>query len=203
LETIAPDPANMRRVITFMALMSVAGLVILASSAAVSSYGTIGARGAAFGVAMVAFGGLGLGALALVIRNQRLLVGGDVLGYQDLFGRRHVWSSSQIGTVVDAMVTMTRKAAPRRYIFVLGPDGRRVMFLQEATWGPAAIDRILRAAGAPVQVRTGPISPAALREEFPGTFGWLYSHPNVFGAAIVVVVLAIVIGVSIATLAIR
>ena len=198
MESIAPPPTNVRRATAVFALFAAAGALILIVSLVPGLPRLAASRGDAYGAAMFTVSLLGVSLVELWRRNARLLVGGKAIGYQDILGRRRTWAASDVGSIVDASVVFRGTAPPRRYVFFLGPDGRRLMMITPTAWGATAVDRLVRAAGKPPYVLDRPTSPEELRRRFPGTLGRAYTRPwIVVGlAAMVIIVLAISLAIT-------
>lgn len=149
---------------------------------------------------MLVIGALALAYVALFLARSRLLVGLDDFGYQDALGRRHLWSAAQVGSIVDVTIAATKNAPSRRLVYFLGLDGRRLMLINPAPWPDSTIDRLARAAGKPVEVRQTPMTAAAFRREFPSAISWASAHSTLTGTLLAVGLIALVIGIAIATI---
>lgn len=148
---------------------------------------------------MLVMGALAFAYLVLWLGNARLLVGTGTLGYQDIFGRRHIWNASDVGEVVDTSIVYNRKRAPQRGIYFLGLDGRRLFALNPGAWSPASIDRLVEATGKAVQVRARPMSPAEFRQVYPRAMSWAGQHPSLGVGLIFIGAVLVAVGVTIAS----
>jgi len=136
--------------------------------------------------------------LAVWELNARLLVGPDHFGYRDILGRTRTWNASEVDAVIDVAIDYAKFSEPRRAVFVLGVDGRRLMAINPIAWPSTACNRIARAAGKPIHRRRESMTAKAFRREYPRAMSWASTHPNLMGTLLGLVLislpLAVVIG---------
>ena len=166
-------------------------------TAVILATGNHSGRALAIALTMLLVGGFSFAYLLLWLRNSRLLVGGGVLGYQDPLGRRHTWTSSEIGAVVRAEIIFSGSAASRPAIYVLGTDGRRLMAFAVLAWSPDALERLVRESGEHLQAHAAPISAAEFRRQYPHALGWVAVHPLLVGGLLAVGLIILAIAVAI------
>lgn len=137
-----------------------------------------------YGTLFFVLGVLGTGYFQLWLVNSRLLVGPDRFGYRDALGHDHVWHAAQVGTIIDVSIVFNRSSPPRRVIYFLGIDGKKLLEINPASWGKAAIDRLTDAAGKPVQIHSAPVAAAEFNREFPRAMAWAGTHTMLLGVTI-------------------
>lgn len=200
METIASVPSKVRSVKWLFVGMTAAGVLLTVLALPERNGSPAASRPFMYGVLMLLLGGLGTAYFFLLQANQRLLVGSDQFGYTDAFGRPHVWSASQVGAVVDVAIAYNKGGPARRSVYFLGVDGRRLLMINPAPWPDSAIDRMARAAGKPVQIRSAPISPAEFKREFPNAMSWMGTHSTLAGGLLAlglgIIVLALILASS-------
>jgi hypothetical protein len=197
LEAIAPDVRRVRPFIWLVGGLAALGALMTLLSLSQGIHRISDASALAYGLTMLVVGGVGLAFLQLWVSKWRLLVGGNLVGYQDMLGRQHIWTTSEIGAVVKATIVYSRSGTFRPAVYVLGVDGRRLMALSVLAWDPSAIDRLVRASGRPLQDRVQPMSAAAFRREFPRALGWPATHPVLMGVGLALAVIALAIAIPI------
>lgn len=199
MESIAPKQSMTRQLLLLVAGLMLPGAILLALGFSFRNASPAQARPFQYGAVMLIFGLL-LGLFVWLWRaNFRLVVGSNQFGYRDVFGREHVYSASDVGTIVDVSIKSS-STAPRRIIYFLRPDGRRLMILSPAAWEQGDLDRLARAAGKPIQVRGQPMTAGDFRRQFPHAISWFGAHPNLVGTLLALALGAIVLGVLIATI---
>lgn len=146
---------------------------------------------------MFAAGGLGFTYLWLWRRNARLLVGFDSFGFQDILGRRCLWSASEVAAVVDVAIKYTKRGAPQRGVFFIGVDGRRLLALNHTAWSATSIERLVQASGKRPDMRAAAMSALEFRREFPKAMPWVSAHSSFAGTllAVALITLSIVLAI--------
>ena len=175
-----------RRALWLFGGMAAFGAILTAADVAVGIATRRDVRSLFYGGALLVIGLLGLAAILLGMKNSRLLVGENTFGLQDLFGRRRIWTASEVGAVVDAAVVFNKSTPARRTIYVLGLDGRRLMAVYRMTWDSTAIDKLVRATGKPLDVRPGQMSIADFKRDFPSSMGWISTHSMLTGTLLAI-----------------
>lgn len=193
MDELAPEGLGARRLLPFLAGLSVLGLLILAASIAFQ----LPARLEGFGGTMFGAGGLGVVYLWLWLRNARLLVRTGEIGERNLVGQTTTLPASAIGRMVIATVQYSKNSTPVRALYVLSPEGRQLMALNTRAWGDEAIGKVIEASGKQVEYREGTISSAAFKAEYPRAVGWAAMHPVLLGSVIVVGAFALALGIPI------
>jgi hypothetical protein len=200
LETIRPEATRIRRLIWLLAGTAGVGTLVTLLALGTGSRSHSFSRTLAAGATMLVIGALGAGYLRLWLANSRLLVGGEVFGYQDLLGRPHTWMSSEVSAVIDVPVAYNARTVPRRAIYFIGLDGRKLFTLNPIAWNDSSIDRLIRAAGKPVQVRAQPVPAAAFRQEYPRAVSWAATHTTFTGSLLAIGLILLGLGIPILTI---
>jgi hypothetical protein len=196
LESIAPVTSRTQPLIYLLGGMSVVGGILTVAVISQGVTSLLDSRALGAGATMLLAGGFGFVYLQLWQRNARLLVGEDIFGFQDILGRGHTWTASEVSAIVDVTILYYRRTA-QRAIYVIGLDGRRLMALNPLAWSPSAVDRIARAAGKPVEVRTDPVKATAFRKEFPKAMSWFSAHSMFTGVLVALGLLVVVIAIPV------
>ena len=160
----------------------------------------VSSRALSYALLFLLLGSLGALYLRLWLSNFRLLVGADRFGYQDVIGRPHVWYASQVGEIVDVAVRYNKSSAPRRSIYFLGLDGKKLWMITANPWSDMSLDRLTRAAAKPVNVIGQPISVAEFKQRFPNATSWVGRHTMLVGAGLGLGMLVLAIGIPVATI---
>lgn len=201
METIAPVSTRIRPLMWLFVGMAVFGAMTTAIDLATGGNSTSpSSRALSYSLIFLLLGSLGAGYFRLWLTNFRLLVGTDRFGYQDALGRSHVWYASQVGEIVDVAVIYNKSSAPRRAIYFLGLDGKTLWTIVANPWSDTALDRLIRAAGKPVNVVGAPISLAEFKQRFPQATSWVGRHTLLLGVGVGLGMLALAIGIPIATI---
>jgi hypothetical protein len=129
-----------------------------------------------YGLGLILTGGFILTWLWMWLTNVRLLIGRETVGYRNIFRRSRFWSQREIGRVVEMAIGYGRTAHPQRGIYVLGPDGRKLLVLAKRAWGASDLTDFVDASGVQLDYRGAPIPAKAARREFPLAFGWRSEH---------------------------
>jgi hypothetical protein len=125
---------------------------------------------------LLIIGGLAFTGMWLWLRNVRLLVGRESVGYRNFFGRSRFWSPGEIDHIVNMAVSYRRSAQPLRGIYCFGPDGRRLLVLNTSAWPAEDLKAFIESTGRPVDFRDAPVAAKDARREFPKAFGWDSEH---------------------------
>ena len=181
METIRPVTTTTRRLTFFLGTLAILGAIGTIAALGRGDRSLLDSRALAGSAAMLAASSLGIVFLGLWELNARLFVGPNLVGYRDLLGRNHTWSGDDVGALIDVAVDYSKTTAPRRALFVLGVDGRRLMALNLLAWPPTASLRIAQAARKHIDRRRDPIRAKAFRREFPHAMTWASTHPNLMG----------------------
>ncbi|HET7338811.1 MAG TPA: hypothetical protein VFK22_04630 [Candidatus Dormibacteraeota bacterium] len=201
MESIAPDSGRIRPLMWLFAGMAAIGGVLTVFLLAKGAWSNLhGSNALAYGLLMLCLGLLGFGYFRLWLAKFRLLVGPDQFGYQDAFGRRHIWYGSQVGEIVDAVVIYNKSSPPRRAIYFVGINGRTTWALNTRPWSDDALSRLTGAVGKPVRVIASPVSVAAFRQQYPQATGWVGRHGMLAGALLGIGLIVLAMGIPIATL---
>ena len=194
--SVPPKSKSLKSVQTLMAaICGIGGILLLVYISIDRSSSVITARGFGYAAAMFVSGGLGFTFMWLWRRNVRLLIGAGQVGYQDIFGRRHFWLKGQIDRALDVIVIYTKSAQPRRAIYLIGADGKRVLALNPRAWSEDDARDFIEASGAAVDRREQPINAADVRKQFPGAFGWGSQHVALGTTITIILALALAVGV--------
>jgi hypothetical protein len=151
------------------AIGAVLTLVILATRGGIAGRGLM----APF---LLITGALAFTGMWLWLRNVRLLIGREVVGYRNFFGWSRFWSPGEIDHIVNMSVSYRRSAQPLRGIYCFGPDGSRLLTLNATAWPAEDLKAFIEATGRPVDFRDAPVAAKAARREFPKAFGWDTQH---------------------------
>ena len=172
-----------------MGVLAALGLLLASFSLAIGIHSLAGGRGLAYGMAILASAGLGLVYLWLFLRNTRLIVSPESLGYQNWLGRRRLWGRDAVSRIVALSLVSSNVSAPRRGVYFFDRDGRRLLALNPRAWSQSAIDNFVAATGHPVEYRAAPITLQDAKREFPGIAsnfaGWIASHGTLSGYLLV------------------
>lgn len=171
--TVAPGSKTI--LLTMRLLVAVAAVGAVLTLAALATRGGIAGRGLMAPFLLV-IGALGFTGMWLWSRNVRLLIGREVVGYRNFFGRSRFWSPGEIDHVVNMAVSYRRSSQPLRGIYCFGPDGRRLLALNVSAWPAEDLKAFIEATGRPLDFRDAPITAKDARREFPNAFGWDTQH---------------------------
>jgi hypothetical protein len=189
--TIAPDMRGLKVTRLLFALSAVAGavVVLLVLSTGIGSHGSNRALG--YGAGLLLFGVFGFLYVWLSPKNTRLLIGTGEVGYQDMLGRRRVWSTGQIARVVDVTINYRGRygAIPRRTVLLIGVDGRCLFALNVRPWSTEAVGEFIAGTGRDGVYRDEALTVKQAATEFPGAIPWMYLHTT----WMVVITIAVVI----------
>ena len=194
VEEIRPQGTRARRLVPFMAGLSVLGLLILVSSIAMH----LPPRTEGFGGTMFAIGALGVAYLLLWLRNSRLLAGSGLIGQRNLVGQTTTYQASDVGRLLIATVVYSKNSTPQKALYVFSASGKVLLTLNARAWGDEAIAKIVDATGKSIEYRDAPISSRQFKAEFPAAVSWAALHPTLLGGGIVIVALVLAIGIPIA-----
>jgi hypothetical protein len=136
----------------------------------------LGGRALAIASTLLIIGALSFSGMWLWLRNVRLLIGQREVGYRNFFGLTRFWSGDGIAHVVSMAVSYRKSSTPLRGIYCFGPDGRRLLALNESAWPPEDMKAFIEATGRPLDFRDAPITAKDARREFPNAFGWDTEH---------------------------
>src|SRR5450759_4222604 len=157
-----------------LAVVTTVGAIL--TLAVLATRADLGGRALAMASTLLIIGALGFGWMWLWLRNVRLLIGQGEVGYRNFFGLTHFWSSNRIAHVVSMAVSYRKSSTPLRGIYCFGPDGRRLLALNESAWPLEDLKVFIEATGRPLDFRDAPITAKAARREFPKAFGWDTEH---------------------------
>lgn len=144
--------------------------------AVLATRANLGGRTLAMASTLLIIGALGFSGMWLWLRNVRLLIGQGEVGYRNFFGLTRFWSGNGIAHVVSMAVSYRKSSTPLRGIYCFGPDGRRLLALNESAWPPEDLKAFIEATGRPLDFRDAPITANDARREFPKAFGWDTEH---------------------------
>jgi hypothetical protein len=140
----------------------------------------------------------------LWLANTRLVIGPGVAGYQNLFGARRVWPTSEIARAVQLMIVY-----PSRYgdqakpaLLLVGADGRCLQKVRIAAWSDGDVAAFGAATGQSLEY-IGSYSPVEANKEFPRSVGWMYAYPGRSAAIAAGIVAAIGAAVVVSSLSSR
>jgi hypothetical protein len=156
-------------------------LAVVSAVGAILTLAVLVTRGGIAGRGLMApflliIGALGFSGMWLWLRNVRLLIGQGEVGYRNFFGLTRFWSGNGLAHVVSMAVSYRKSSTPLRGIYCLGPDGRRLLALNESAWPPEDLKAFIEATGRSLDFRDAPITAKAARHEFPKAFGWDTEH---------------------------
>jgi hypothetical protein len=156
-------------------------LAVVSAVGAILTLAVLVTRGGIAGRGLMApflliIGALGFSGMWLWLRNVRLLIGQGEVGYRNFFGLTRFWSGNGLAHVVSMAISYRKSSTPLRGIYCLGPDGRRLLALNESAWPPEDLKAFIEATGRSLDFRDAPITAKAARHEFPKAFGWDTEH---------------------------
>jgi hypothetical protein len=172
-KAVAPGSKTIRLTLRLLGAVTAVGAVL--TLAVLAARGGIAGRGLMAPFLLI-IGALGFTGMWLWLRNVRLLIGRDVVGYRNFFGRSRFWSPGEIDHIVSMAVSYRRSAQPLRGVYCLGPDGRRLLALNTSAWPAEDLKAFIEATGRPVDFRDAPVAAKDARREFPNAFGWDTDH---------------------------
>lgn len=163
-----------------MATLALIGAVTTPLIIALGAAGSRGGSTLGYSLVCLLGGGVGLVYLWVWPANTRLLVGSKEVGYQNLFGRRCLWSANEIARVVDVTILYRTGKRPtsQRSLLLIGLDGRCLFNLRVAGWTGDDIQAFIAATGRASEARIAPLTASEARREFPGSLAWVVAHPS-------------------------
>ena len=168
---VAPGTKSTRRTLVVVGTGAAFGALLTAVGLS-----TTGGRTLAIGATLLISGLLGLIGMWVWLTNVRLLIGPEVVGYRDFFGRSRFWSRGEIDRMVSMAVSYGKSSQPLRAIYCFGPDGKRLLALNLRPWPPDDLKDFVEATGRTLDFRDAPITAADARREFPNAFGLGSQH---------------------------
>lgn len=195
LRVIAPTMRNLNTLRLLAGLAAVAGALTLAILAMTGLPAHGSGRAVGGGIGLLGIGLFGTLYFWLWPANTRLLVGPNLVGYQNMLGRRRVWSTAEIARVVDLTILYNSRSTttPHRALLLVGVNGRCLLALAVKPWSIDAIGEFIAATRRPADYLDGPVTVQQARQKYPGSVSWAYAHSGWMVALTIAAGLALVL----------
>ncbi len=129
------------------------------------------------------------------IATARVTVTSDRIELTGFFGQRRSRPLSDVAAVVRVnQLGGTNVGPPLRALFVLDHRGKPITRLQERAWAPDEMERLTATLGVSPTVIPELTSANELGRRYPGVMKFRELHPWIFGFAITLVILAVIVG---------